>query len=97
MRKLVREAVTFMLLSAAFSGIGCAGYEVHERTKIDKVFEGGIPVTPSPGYVLEVPERINGERNSDIALLSGVVAAYGFAGGFALWLFYRLVRFAVKG
>jgi hypothetical protein len=30
-------------------------------------------------------------------LVSLVVGAYGFAAGFGVWLFYRLVRFAVKG
>jgi hypothetical protein len=31
------------------------------------------------------------------ALVSLVVGAYGFAAGFGIWIFYRLVRFAVKG
>jgi hypothetical protein len=31
------------------------------------------------------------------ALVSLVVGAYGFVGGLGTWLFYRLVRFAVKG
>jgi hypothetical protein len=31
------------------------------------------------------------------ALVSLVVGAYAFAGGLGVWLFYRLLRFAVKG
>ena len=33
-------------------------------------------------------------ENVTASLICGV---YGFAGGFGLWLFYRLVRFAIKG
>jgi len=35
--------------------------------------------------------------NLSNALAAAVIGFYGFAGGFGVWLFYRLVRFAVKG
>ena len=35
--------------------------------------------------------------NSSNAIVAGIVGLYGFAGGFALWILYRLIRFAVKG
>jgi hypothetical protein len=35
--------------------------------------------------------------NAENALVAGIVGLYGFAGGIALWILYRLVRFAVKG
>ena len=31
------------------------------------------------------------------ALVAGIVGLYGFRGGIALWISYRLVRSAVKG
>jgi hypothetical protein len=35
--------------------------------------------------------------NVDLALTASFLGLYGFAGGLGAWLFYRLVRFAVKG
>ena len=34
---------------------------------------------------------------SDCAVFGIVCGAYGFMGGFGIWLFYRLIRFVVKG
>ncbi len=38
--------------------------------------------------------KIDNLSNASVAAINGL---YGFAGGFGTWLFYRLVRFAVKG
>ena len=35
--------------------------------------------------------------NLDIAFVAFLGGLYGFVGGFCIWLFYRLVRFAIKG
>ncbi len=35
--------------------------------------------------------------NLAIALVAGVIALYGFAGGLGIWLMYRLVHFAITG
>jgi hypothetical protein len=35
--------------------------------------------------------------NIELALTASFLGLYGFAGGLGVWLFYRLVRFAVKG
>ena len=50
-------------------------------------------------YALAEGERI---RNLSIdyqgnVLLSCLAGAYGFVAGLGIWLFYRLIRFAVKG
>jgi hypothetical protein len=44
-------------------------------------------------------ERIKNLKvdNVENALASLIVGAYGFAGGLGVWIFYRLVRFALKG
>jgi hypothetical protein len=34
---------------------------------------------------------------ADCALTGAIGGGFGFVGGFGVWLFYRLVRFAVKG
>ena len=31
------------------------------------------------------------------AIIAAVIGLWGFPGGFGVWLFYRLVRFAIKG
>lgn len=38
--------------------------------------------------------KIDNQANT---LLAVVIGLYGFAAGFGIWLFYRLVRFAIKG
>lgn len=35
--------------------------------------------------------------NSELVLTAAIAGLYGFVGGFCIWLFYRLVRFAIKG
>jgi hypothetical protein len=38
--------------------------------------------------------RIDNQAN---AMVAAVIGLYGFAAGLGVWLFYRLVRFAIKG
>src|ERR1035437_9805525 len=71
------------------------------------------PIPPPPsGYILDTPPKVNPStlepesfspridlsvhymENVTASLICG---AYGFAGGFVLCLFYRLVRFAIRG
>lgn len=53
-------------------------------------------------FVLPTKEECLRVKNLQInnlsnALAAAVVGLYGFAGGFGVWAFYRLVRFAFKG
>jgi hypothetical protein len=53
---------------------------------------------PSTSEPLSFSPRIDLSINSmEILTASLICGAYGFAGGGGLWLFYRLVRFAVRG
>jgi hypothetical protein len=65
---------------------------------------------PPPGFVpdnfrdqqdalLREGTRIKNLRIHDLsnASVAAVIGLYGFAGGFGIWIFYRLVCFAVKG
>lgn len=61
-------------------------------------------ISPSPnGYtILPTKEECLRAKNLKIdneadAFAAAVFGLYGFAGGFGVWLFYRLVRFAVTG
>lgn len=52
-----------------------------------------IPLEPE-SFSSRIDLSIHYTENVTASLICG---AYGFAGGLGLWLFYRLVRFAIKG
>lgn len=61
-----------------------------------------IPPPPNGYTILPTKEECLRAKNLRIdnaadAFAAAVFGLYGFAGGFGVWLFYRLVRFAVKG
>jgi hypothetical protein len=84
-RRLAREAVIFMLLGMVLAAVGSFIYLRHDiaywTAEIAKY--GGTVVAPA--------------TISETAVTAAVFGLYGFIGGFGVWLFYRLVRFAVKG
>lgn len=60
---------------------------------LPKGYEDSHPVTPA-GWAPRIDLSLHHMENATASLICGV---YGFAGGFGLWLFYRLVRFAIRG
>ncbi len=82
LRKLAREAVIFMLIAFALGIIGgCLSY----------YYAGAGAVTCN--FAVGKCNR-NWFAIIDTGLTSGIL---GFGAGFALWVFYRLVVFAIKG
>jgi hypothetical protein len=62
-------------------GYGCEDPVSHQRLFV-------VTSDPAPR------RKIN---DLQLALTSATLGLYGFAAGFGIWLFYRLVRFAVEG
>ena len=65
-------------------------------------FDGQEPVTLGTAKQVAIEKEYwaaykNSRDVGGCALWSSVMGLWGFAGGLVLWLFYRLVRFAVRG
>ena len=108
MRKLAREATIFMLIGfplTAFSLFGYWRYEQVKNLRVQRAAVSEIKLDPSTFVPLDLPANykpsplyLDVNDNEDLALdaaQSGL--QYGFLCGFGFWVFYRVLRFAVKG
>lgn len=90
MRKLAREAVIFVLLTPVLvfgSSFAYLYYDAHKPITSDMT--QGVP----SGLI---SERIS-TPTSELLGLALLFGLYGFPVGFGVWVFYRTVRFAIKG
>jgi hypothetical protein len=96
-RRLAREAVIFMLVGMALSAI-VAFVHLYPQTRNPWPVEAirlDYPVVPAPAQPISTPAI---PLPIGHAILSAIlIGGYGFLGGFGLWIFYCLVRFAIKG
>ena len=95
MRKLARECVIFMLLAPPilFSGKFAHSYRQAHRVPPVSQYTDNLGTSQSMVEVLPPPpptSELVGE-----SLVFGVFL--GFPAGLMLWIFYRMVRFALKG
>lgn len=80
------------------------------RAECNLVFGTNVQSLPPPTsyapdfYNRQAAALAEGERIKNLkidylgnAIVAAFAGMYGFAGGFCVWFFYRLVRFAVKG
>ena len=79
-----------------------AGPNASQCIWLDQPFDPQGPLVPISELPKSEQECIRTElrnhlNNLELALAASVVGLYGFAGGFGVWLFYRLVRFAITG
>lgn len=100
-RRLAREAVIFMLVGMALAAV-VAFVHLYPRTRNPQpveVIRLDEPVVPAPtqrvGNLISAPAI---PLPLGDAILSAIlIGGYGFFGGFGLWIFYCLVRFAIRG
>jgi hypothetical protein len=105
MKKLVREAVIFILLGAFLAFIGSGAWQLFERHKLYEqrkqksvIFVGvrgpsDQPVIPNQRIVNPAflpPEYAL--TNEDIVLYAGFAGLRGSAGGLAVWVLYMVGR-----
>jgi hypothetical protein len=79
-----------------------AGSSASQCIWLDQPFEPQSPLVPLSELPKSEQDCIRTElrnhlNNPELALAASVFGLYGFAGGFGVWVFYRLVRFAVTG
>jgi hypothetical protein len=109
-RRLARQIVIFALVAGvagAFAKVGATYYYDRSRERSFAVAAGldpsktyrkcSIPVESAQACPADAWTTIGATSHTDYALGFFRYGAFGSLMGVALWIFYRLVRFAVKG